>query len=402
MEQSAPAVILGGSLNALGVVRSLAPGKMPIHVLETTWNCPCAWSRLCHFGRVESLEGRPLVDGLLRLSARLGQRAVLICTDDRAVETVSTYRAELESLYRFSLPTAEMVRTLADKAEFHRYAERQGLPVPRSVIVTSAGELSAVEALKMPVALKPIEKARALNGQVTGAARAETPAQASALADRMISSGGPVIVQEWIDGPDTDIYFTLFTCNSDGDVVGMFTGRKLVCDPPHMGCTALCVAAGEPTFELEKWTRRLIQLTGYRGLGGLEFKRDRLTGRFLIVEPTVGRTDWQEEIATLCGVNLPHLTYLTELGIKPGRVPSPAEVTVPAAWRSARRHQAPQGLLPAGAKMGGGYFRVGDPMPALFYYGYQRLLARALNLLKRLRLRQGRSAVHPLVRETTA
>ena len=50
------------------------------------------------------------------------------------------------------------------------------------------------------------------------------------------------------------------------------------------------------------------------GVGSLEFKRDRKTVKFMIVEPTVGRTDAQEEIATLCGVNIPLIAYSTALG----------------------------------------------------------------------------------------
>ncbi len=39
--------------------------------------------------------------------------------------------------------------------------------------------------------------------------------------------------------------------------------------------------------------------TQYEGLGSLEFKWDAQGRRFLIIEPTVGRTDMQEEIPTL-------------------------------------------------------------------------------------------------------
>jgi predicted ATP-grasp superfamily ATP-dependent carboligase len=56
-------------------------------------------------------------------------------------------------------------------------------------------------------------------------------------------------------------------------------------------------------------TRHFIEQVRYEGIGGLEFKRDRRAGRIVIVEPTVGRTDWQSEIATLCGINIPLTVY---------------------------------------------------------------------------------------------
>jgi D-aspartate ligase len=52
-----------------------------------------------------------------------------------------------------------------------------------------------------------------------------------------------LVVQEWVDGADTEIYFTLFACDSKSHVLTMFPGRKLVCDPPAVGSTAVCVAA---------------------------------------------------------------------------------------------------------------------------------------------------------------
>jgi hypothetical protein len=51
------------------------------------------------------------------------------------------------------------------------------------------------------------------------------------------------------------------------------------------------------------------------GFGGIEYKRDARDGRFLIIEPTVGRTDWQEEVATLAGVNIPLMACRHELGL---------------------------------------------------------------------------------------
>jgi predicted ATP-grasp superfamily ATP-dependent carboligase len=54
----------------------------------------------------------------------------------------------------------------------------------------------------------------------------------------------------------------------------------------------------------------------YFGFGGVEYKRDARDGRFLIIEPTVGRTDWQEEVATLAGVNIPLMAYRHELGLE--------------------------------------------------------------------------------------
>ena len=48
---------------------------------------------------------------------------------------------------------------------------------------------------------------------------------------------------------------------------------------------------------------------GFRGMGSLEFKRHARTGDYYMIEPTACRTDYQSELATLNGVNLPAIQY---------------------------------------------------------------------------------------------
>jgi predicted ATP-grasp superfamily ATP-dependent carboligase len=366
-----PVVVINSSLNALGVVRSLASGGMPIYMATDTWRSPAAWSRFCRVVRLRGLSGRTLIDGLKRLGEQIGQRPVLILTGDGEVDAVSAHRAELEPLFRVSLPEAQMVSVLADKTLFQNYAEQAGFPVPRSVVISADADLDLIEGLSFPVVIKPGDKTLVLSGCVERAVRASTPARARSEAVRMLAQAKRLVVQEWIDGPDSEIYFTLFACDRSGDVIAIFSGRKLVCDPPAIGNTAVCVAASQAAATtLEGLCKRFITHVGYRGLGSLEFKFSRRDNRFVIIEPTVGRTDWQEEIATLCGVNIPLAAYWAELGQQPP--PEAQAEPREAAWRASVEHRMPLGMLPVGARTFDGYFRLSDPLPGLYYYGVER------------------------------
>ena len=366
---------MDGTLNALGVVRSLARGSMPIYVVDSNPRCAARFSRHCRYVRIPVSEGPALVDALVHLGRRLACRPVLILTGDHSVNCVSDYREQIESLYRISLPTREMVRALADKALFQRLAEREGLAVPRTAIVGDTAQLTGLEKLQPPLVVKPTDKTLVLRGDVPRAIRAETLSEARHAAAQMLARAGTVIVQEWIPGPDSALYFVLFSCDRDGRPAGLFVGRKLVCSPPSIGNTALCIAAPEATRELAAATLQFIERVGYRGLGSLEFKRHAGSGRFVAIEPTVGRTDWQEEIATLCGVNLPLLTYLNELGKPPAPL---AEVSPRAAWRQSAGFSAP---LPPGTRLVDGYFRWSDPLPGIYYYTLERGALRVRNRL---------------------
>jgi D-aspartate ligase len=362
-----PVVVLGGSLNALGVVRSLKVGKMPVIVLETTRRCPAAWSKGVQFRRIPTHEGPELVATLISIGRQLGNRPVLILTSDPSVNCVSESRAQLEGLFRITLPSPEMVRDLGDKILFQQLAEREGFSVPRSLCVGEQAELAQLDGLTPPFIAKPADKRLVLNGVAERAVRAETLEQAKAEGAKLLQNAGRIVFQEWIPGGDTEIYFTLFSCADDGTITGLFAGRKLRCTPPAIGNTAVCVAAPpELAADLIGPTQAFIARVGYKGLGSLEFKRHQRTGRFLMIEPTVGRTDWQEEIATLCGVNLPLMSYCSALGRTPPAADNP---TAKLAWRSSVGFGAP---LDAGVRAVDGYFRWTDPMPALFYYGFER------------------------------
>jgi len=379
-QQRVPVVVVGESLNSLGIVRSLAGRGIEVHVAATTRWCPAALSRHARVAIVPALEGRPLVDGLLALARRLGRRAVLMLCGDRQVDAVNDHRDELAALYQFTLPPAAILRTLANKATFQQFAQQHGLDVPRTAILR-AGEpvAAALRDLTLPLVLKPADKVLVLAGHTERAVRVDTRAEAEAMAARMLAGSGCVVAQEWIVGDDTDIYFALFVCDADSRVAGMFCGRKLVCEPPGVGSTGICVDAGEQSAALAREALRFIRATGYRGIGSVEYKRDRRSGRFVIVEPTVGRSDWQEEIATLCGVNLPLLAWLVECGLP---LETPRVIAAPQAWSASLFHPRP--ALPEGTRLRDGWLRLDDPLPGLHHYLVGELGRRVLRRLARL------------------
>jgi predicted ATP-grasp superfamily ATP-dependent carboligase len=306
---------------------------------------------------------------------------VLILTSEHAVAAVSTYRERIESHYRIALPPPDTVQILADKVSFQAFAEREHFPVPSAIAVCDETDLPQLSALAPPLILKPADKILVEEGVVERTARADTVEEARIQAARMLRRARSVIVQEWIEGADEELFFTLFTCDRRGQIMGMFTGRKLLCSPPGVGYTAVCVAAPEAAAELEALARALVVRTGYRGLGGLEFKRQTGSGRFLMIEPTVGRTDWQEEIASLHGVNLPLLTYCAELG-EP--LPAPLPPRDRLAWRSSRQYRVRPAIAGPRLHVVDGHFRWSDPLPGLYFYAYERGAVRFWRGLTRL------------------
>jgi D-aspartate ligase len=161
---------------------------------------------------LSDLAGRPFVDELLALQDEIGARPVLILTDEMSVHAVSEYRAELAPHYRFRLPSPEMVSTLCNKALFQNFAEQHGLPVPRTLILQRESDIAGVAEFGLPVIIKPADKRPVHLGEVERINWLDRAEDALIACRRMLSSGGTLVAQEWIDGPDSEIYFALFYC----------------------------------------------------------------------------------------------------------------------------------------------------------------------------------------------
>jgi predicted ATP-grasp superfamily ATP-dependent carboligase len=175
-----------------------------------------------------------------------------------------------------------------------------------------------------------------------------------------------VIVQEWIEGSNDSIYFSLCCLGNPKPVA--FTGRKGRSWPPQIGFTASCWAAPEAAEELEDITIRFFNQVGVTaGLASMEFKQDTRDGRFLMIEPTVARADRQVEISTFCGVNLCHVAYCNAAGLPhpllhydPRHVWRDEFTDFIAAWTLGIRCS-----YPPGHEIHNAHWRWDDPAPAL-------------------------------------
>jgi D-aspartate ligase len=379
LEYSCPVVVVGGSVAGLGVARSLSAARTSVVILDTSRFNAALWSRHCSGRVVASLSGKPLIDALKVLARGFAQPPLLMLTQDAAVEAASQWRAELESSYRFLLPSEATVDLLNDKGRFHDFATQHGLPVPRGVVVTSASAVAELDAIAAPVVVKPARKSALQHPGLDRATRFATMDEAKAHCAALLQQNADAIVQEWIEGPDHGIYFCLFFCDCTGQPLRIFTGRKLTAYPPGVGSTATCIAAPEVQAQLEALTMRLTTGVRFAGMGGLEFKRNQNTGEFVIIEPTVGRTDWQEEIATLSGVNIPMAALAFASG-QPVRPEACRTATI--AWRTSLKHRAPMGLRDASVRIVDGYWRATDPLPGLIFYAIEpvrRLINRGVS-----------------------
>jgi predicted ATP-grasp superfamily ATP-dependent carboligase len=316
MAVDTPSVVVGAGINGLGVVRSLVRANVPTWLLDVDIHRPEMYVRGVRRVQVATLHGGAMVDELVRVAS--GQFAgvwpVLLLTQEESVKLVSNARDRLSPLYRFSLPPRDTLDALQHKHGFQRLAEQHACPIPPLVNIHGPDDMHLLDSLQYPVVIKPGARHTGYSRQFKKAYRSETARDAADLIRRMLPVLPDIVVQEWTEGPDSNIYFCLQYIDGDGHATASFTGRKVRSWPPQVGGTASCTAAPEAHAELSALTTRFFRDVGAIGMAAMEYKRDVRTGKFRAVEPTIGRTDYQAEVATLNGVNLPYAAYCAETG----------------------------------------------------------------------------------------
>ena len=309
-----PAVIVGMEENGLGVARSLAKENIPIIGLATpTWN-PCCQTKMAQIVHCREWNHESVVTELIKIGQKLNSKASLLITKDEPVLWISKDRDKLSEYFDIALPEDKVVNLLMDKQKFKEMAVAEKWPYPKTWNVNNLNELQNTQHdIDYPCIVKPAVKNNLFRKYTPRKAFKVFDAQELIKIYNFISQWEKeVVIQEWIEGDDDHVAFCLTYYNKRHKPLSLFAGRKLRQYPIECGNTALCEPAPK------NWAQSLINLTevifnkvDYVGLGSVEFKMRRVNNDFIpyIMEPTVGRTNYQNEIAVLNGQNIPAIAF---------------------------------------------------------------------------------------------
>ena len=394
MNRQLDAVVIGSGANALGVLRALGKAGLHTAMVCTRRGDPAAWSRFVRKLVVASREGLAASWVSDALGCE-GHRPMLFLTGELDVGMCLREPAEWQRYFTTYFFTPEVAARMLSKAEFHRLAMQAEAPVPRTWIVSNASSVTAIAADAFPVVVKPARRDPRYTAKFARAYRANDAVTLKALVANLLTTGiEELVVQQWIDGEDGDIYFNFLFLDDAGALRSSFVGRKLLCWPPALGGTAACVAAPERHDELTDLSLAFLQRVAFRGLIGIEYKLEQSSRRFYMIEPTVYRTDHQHEVASLNGCDFLLRAYLACMGESFAPSPNAARSACYSARRywadfpAARYSAAVSGSdLAAGRGMRGmhAWFRWNDPLPGLLHHG----AGLRASLQARLRRRRG-------------
>ena len=312
--------------------------------------------------------GEHLVDRLVRFAQTQPSRPVLFYQTDADLLLASRYRDRLHEAYRFTVPDADLVENLVDKARFRELADKLGLPVPSTEVLRPAEDPTQSAALRYPLLLKPLTRADLTSLDLPGKAVAvHSAVELLRVWEEARTVGVELLAQQLVPGPETAVESYHAYVDDHARVVAEFTGAKVRTRPTTFGySTALRITEAADVAEAG---RALVDSLRFRGVLKADLKRDE-RGTLHLLEVNPRFIQWHH-LGAAAGVNLPALVYADLTGQAGTSVPQARAGHTWCQVGGDRRAAADQGvsliawlswLLRTSARAEG---RWTDPMPVL-------------------------------------
>ena len=297
-ETSTPVVLLG-LFNHVGVglIRSLGRLGVRMYAVHPDAHAPSSRSRYCRqtfeldIGRTPAEES---VSYLLDVARKIGDRAILVPTEDISCMFVADNAELLKDHFLFPQQPLGLARGLSSKREMHTLCKRHGVPTPEAYFPETRDDVqSFIATANFPVVLKVVETPVFAEEDPLRSGAGKTIARdATELLDsydRWCRSGyGDVLLQEYIPGGADSVWMFNGYFNSSSDCLVGFTGQKLRQYPPDTGQTSLGLCVWNDV--VAETTKTFFKEIGYRGIVDMGYRYDARDGRYklLDVNPRLG------------------------------------------------------------------------------------------------------------------
>lgn len=312
------AVVLGLGQNGMATCRALGRSGIPVVGIDTDLEQPSARTRYATKVQCKDfLSGGPgLVDCLLEIGRALDQKGVLLPSGDLNLAVVSEHRELLEDHFHIALPPKNVVRMFLNKKVFYQFAMEHDFPIAPTFFPSGHADVERIAGqVSYPCLIKPFQPDAAWRRTFdTRLFVADSAAALLSLYDHLVQVHQDLIIQEYMPGPDSELWWGVTYLGDAGKPLAVWTGRKLRQYPRRFGTATLAESRWDPWVAREATT--ILQAMGHRGYGVVEFKRDRRDGRFKITEVTGGRTWFPHSLVTRSGINLPLIWYRDVLGLE--------------------------------------------------------------------------------------
>lgn len=315
-----PAIVLGGSSNAMGHVWALSKMGVQCHVIvERGLHDFPVKSRFCkgHISPHPVAEKEQALAYVKAVVASLAEKPVVFFASDDWM----AFFGENEAYFRANtfVPLSPWPDTekLFNKKYLYRIASEIGIAVPLTLEFNSLREVGdRVNEIPTPCVLKPditVEFVENLPQKI----REKTFHRTQKFEDKemlldwvnaLLSADVDFsfLVQEFIPGGAETLYTLTSYSNQHGKLVAGSIGHKLRQFPPEAGR----ITSGILCHNEQIWAdgKRLLNGIGFFGLANTEFKYDARTNEYKLMEINARLGMWNSS-ALYAGINFPAIVY---------------------------------------------------------------------------------------------
>ena len=289
------AVVLGMGPTALGLVRALGRKGVKVFGIGLNRFEVSLSSRYCQ--RLGAIDPRYQPERLLALLLEFGRensrhtKLILYPSGDECVVFIAENHKELSQYYTFSKMNPDILELFLNKWSFYEACIEHGLPAPTTFRMEGTDGLKEIAAkVRFPCIMKPIYYHRwAMKEGLNKAVYCRDISELLDCGRRLSDNLAELIIQEVIEGGEDNIYVVAAYFDHNSTPHGIFVGQKIRQYPVGFGTTTLIRTAEVPG--LAEMSVKFLQKVGYQGLVDVEFKYDRRTDSYYIIEinPRLGR-----------------------------------------------------------------------------------------------------------------
>jgi len=300
-----PAIVLGGGVNALSIVRSLGRAGILSYAISNP-QAEVKYSRYCKWIDIPKTRGtipESWAAYLLGHESNHLRGAVLLAASDEAIELIAEHRQALSEKFRLDLSNPKAQLCMLNKLCTYEAAQRAGVPTPRFWVADKREQIEKLkDQLSFPLILKPF-----FSHQLKTTFKvAQTFEELLDAFDATCLAGIRTFLVEMIPGCDDKLcsYYTYL--DENGNNLFDYTKRMIRRFPLTLGRGVYHVTDHVPG--VQELSMKLLREVGLLGIANVEFKLDERDGQLKLIECNA-RFTGADCLLTASGLNLSLFVY---------------------------------------------------------------------------------------------
>lgn len=304
-----PAVILGGTANALSIVRSLGGAGVECYAINYPQS-PVKYSRFCRWidvPRTQATQEEAWAGYLTGHESDHLRGAVLLAASDEAIELIAKHREALTERFRLDLSNPKAQLCMLNKLCTYQAAQRAGVPTPKFWITEKREQIETLkDELAFPLIVKPYISHQYKAKFNTAFVCVRTFVELLNAFDDTCRAGVKTFLVEVIPGGDEKLcsYYTYI--DGKGDNLINFTKRMIRRFPVTVGTGVYHVTDYVPG--VKELSLKLFREVGLQGIANAEFKLDTRDGELKLIECNA-RFTAADCLLVASGLNLSSFVY---------------------------------------------------------------------------------------------